>query len=69
MIKRTNFCFSFGLIVFTLIIFYTGNVSEQITWGKQTLKRGKLWALLWNSLQYGDPVETSNSYDTLDYPG
>jgi hypothetical protein len=41
----------------------------QVTWGKQTLKRGKLWATVWNSLQYGDPTETSNAYFTMDYPG
>src|SRR5512140_1828519 len=41
----------------------------QVTWGKQTLKRGKLWATVWNSLQYGDPTETQNGFHTLDYPG
>lgn len=41
----------------------------QVVWGKQTLNRGKLWETLWNSLQYGDPTETSNSYFTMDYPG
>src|SRR5512140_1977721 len=41
----------------------------QVTWGKQTLKRGKLWATVWNSLQYGDPTETENSFHTIDYPG
>lgn len=43
--------------------------SGQVTWGKQTLKRGKLWASVWNSLQYGDPTETQNGFFTLDYPG
>ncbi len=41
----------------------------QVTWGKQTLKRGKLWVTIWNSLQYGDPTETQNGFHTLDYPG
>jgi hypothetical protein len=41
----------------------------QVTWGKQSLRRGKLWATVWNSLQYGDPTETQNGFFTLDYPG
>jgi hypothetical protein len=41
----------------------------QVTWGKQSLKRGKLWETIWNSLQYGDPTETINGFFTLDYPG
>jgi len=45
------------------------DVQAQVTWGKQTLTRGKLWATLWNSLQYGDPTETENAFHTLDYPG
>jgi hypothetical protein len=52
-----------------LCVLWTNNIQAQITWGKQTLKRGKLWATVWNSLQYGDPTETSNAYHTLDYPG
>lgn len=44
-------------------------VSSQVVWNKNTLTRGKLWATLWNSLQYGDPVEVSNAFHTLDYPG
>ena len=53
------------------IVFLTGaqDAASQVTWGKQTLKRGKLWATVWNSLQYGDPTETSNGFHTLDYPG
>lgn len=46
-----------------------GSAAAQVTWDKQTLKRGKLWATVWNSFQYGDPVETSNAFHTLDYPG
>jgi len=38
-------------------------------WTKQTLNRGKLWATLHNSLQYGDPTEIVNVYHGLDYPG
>ncbi|HEX9013733.1 MAG TPA: hypothetical protein VF813_09465, partial [Anaerolineaceae bacterium] len=41
----------------------------QVTWGKQTLSRGKLWETVWNSLQYGDPTETQNGFFTMDYPG
>jgi hypothetical protein len=41
----------------------------QVVWGKQSLKRGKLWETIWNSLQYGDPTETQNGFFTLDYPG
>ncbi|MFA6978544.1 MAG: hypothetical protein WC209_04385 [Ignavibacteriaceae bacterium] len=56
-----------AVIVLTLII---SDLSlTQVVWGKQTLKRGKLWATVWNSLQYGDPTETENGFHTLDYPG
>lgn len=41
----------------------------QVKFGMQTLKRGKLWATIWNTLQYGDPTETQNGFHTLDYPG
>jgi hypothetical protein len=54
-------------IIFTLV--FSDLLSAQVTWGKQTLKRGKLWATVWNTLQYGDPTETENGYYTLDYPG
>lgn len=56
-----------GIII--LILLYSGFVHAQVTWGKQTLKRGKLWATIWNSLQYGDPTEIENGFHTLDYPG
>jgi hypothetical protein len=52
-----------------VVLMFGGTASGQVTWGKQTLKRGKLWATVWNSLQYGDPTETENAYHTLDYPG
>ncbi len=45
------------------------SLQAQVNWTKQTLKRGKLWATVWNSLQYGDPTEPINAYHTLDYPG
>lgn len=54
-------------IVLTLLL--ADASSAQITLGKQTLKRGKLWATVWNSLQSGDPTETENGFHTLDYPG
>ena len=57
----------YAMIILTLI--YSDIVGAQVNWGKQTLKRGKLWATVWNSLQYGDPIETSNAFHTLDYPG
>jgi hypothetical protein len=52
-----------------LILVCGQDAMSQVTWGKQTLKRGKLWATVWNSLQYGDPTETINGFHTLDYPG
>ncbi|MCI0513150.1 hypothetical protein L0128_08070 [candidate division KSB1 bacterium] len=45
------------------------SAEAQVVWNKKTLTRGKLWATLWNSFQYGDPVEVSNAFHTLDYPG
>jgi hypothetical protein len=51
------------------VVMFSAIASAQVTWGKQTLKRGKLWASVWNSLQYGDPTETQNGFFTLDYPG
>jgi hypothetical protein len=51
------------------LLTFAANASAQVTWGKQTLTRGKLWATVWNSLQYGDPTETQNGFFTLDYPG
>ena len=55
--------------VLTMTLLFTGSAVAQVTWGKQTLKRGKLWATIWNSLQFGDPTETENGFYTLDYPG
>ncbi len=52
-----------------LILVFSEAMNAQVTWGKQTLKRGKLWATVWNSFQYGDPTETENGFHTLDYPG
>jgi hypothetical protein len=53
-----------------IVTFLFSNLAQaQVTWGKQTLKRGKLWATVWNSLQYGDPTEVENGFHTLDYPG
>ena len=56
-----------GVLALTLLV--AGSSAAQGTWGKQTLKRGKLWESIWNSLQYGDPTETENGFHTLDYPG
>jgi hypothetical protein len=58
----------FAIAIFILLI-TPGLANAQVTWGKQSLKRGKLWATVWNSLQYGDPTETENGFHTLDYPG
>ncbi len=55
--------------VLFLTLLCAGYAAAQVTWGKQTLKRGRLWATVWNSLQYGDPTETENGFHTLDYPG
>ena len=52
-----------------LMMLFVSLSPAQVTWGKQSLKRGKLWATVWNSLQYGDPTETINGFFTLDYPG
>jgi len=52
-----------------LFLICLSSANAQVTWGKQTLKRGKLWATIWNSLQYGDPTETQNGFHTIDYPG
>ncbi len=52
-----------------LSVFIPMNVKAQVVWSKKTLTRGKLWTTLWNSFQYGDPVEVSNAFHTLDYPG
>jgi hypothetical protein len=57
------------IAVIILILVFSDLVHAQVTWGKQTLKRGKLWATVWNSLQYGDPTETQHGFYTLDYPG
>ncbi len=57
------------IIAIVLTLVYSDLMHAQVTWGKQTLKRGKLWATVWNSLQYGDPTETENGFHTLDYPG
>ena len=58
---------SAALLIVSMVL--AGHTSAQVTWGKQTLKRGKLWATIWNSLQYGDPTETIHGFYTLDYPG
>ncbi|HMK39157.1 MAG TPA: hypothetical protein VK569_07430, partial [Bacteroidota bacterium] len=63
--RTVNACLVLMLAVFAC----AGTAPGQVTWGKQTLKRGKLWETVWNSLQYGDPTETENAYYTLDYPG
>lgn len=57
------------IVILVIALLFSGSVNAQVTWGKQTLKRGKLWATIWNSLQYGDPTETENAFHTLDYPG
>lgn len=58
-----------GLIAVAAMLLAAETAQAQVIWGKQTLKRGKLWATVWNSLQYGDPTETENGFHTLDYPG
>lgn len=57
------------LLVSLLFVLIASSVEAQVTWGKQTLKRGRLWATVWNSLQYGDPTETQNGFHTIDFPG
>lgn len=58
-----------ALLIIVCSITFSSPSFAQVTWGKQTLTRGKLWATVWNSLQYGDPTETENAFHTLDYPG
>jgi hypothetical protein len=69
MVKRTIARVTKGCLVLVCVIAFSELSSAQVTWGKQTLKRGKLWSTVWNSLQYGDPTETQNGFFTLDYPG
>jgi hypothetical protein len=57
------------IVAIVLTLVFSGLMQAQVIWGKQTLTRGKLWATIWNSLQYGDPTETENAFHTLDYPG
>jgi len=66
-VERTILRTTAAVLAATLLLPAAG--SAQVTWGKQTLKRGKLWETIWNSLQYGDPTETENGFHTLDYPG
>ncbi|MFH1214313.1 MAG: hypothetical protein V1681_09495 [Candidatus Neomarinimicrobiota bacterium] len=58
-----------GLLIGGLILICSNELPAQVSWTKQTLKRGKLWATIWNSLQSGDPTEPVNAYHALDYPG
>ena len=68
--RRISSIASAQILTLVLVMFSLNtNVHAQVTWGKQTLTRGKLWSTLWNSLQYGDPTETENAFHTLDYPG
>ena len=57
------------IVAIVLTLVFANLMQAQVVWGKQTLTRGKLWATIWNSLQYGDPTETENAFHTLDYPG
>ena len=57
------------IVAIILTLVFANLMQAQVVWGKQTLTRGKLWATIWNSLQYGDPTETENAFHTLDYPG
>ncbi len=69
--KRTHFqskVLRKGFVFIALMSLLTATSFGQ-NWSKQTLNRGKLWATLHNSLQYGDPTEIVNVYHGLDYPG
>ena len=63
--RSVQHCISALLIAVLL----SSSLMAQVSWTKQTLKRGQLWSTVWNSLQYGDPTEPVNAYHTLDYPG
>jgi len=64
---RKNTFVRFFMLVFLFVSSQSIIVAQG--WSKQTLNRGKLWATLHNSLQYGDPTEIINTYHGLDYPG
>lgn len=62
----------YATAIFLVVIsecLFSNFADAQTTLGKQTLKRGKLWATVWNTFQYGDPTETQNGEYTLEYPG
>lgn len=58
----------FSVYLVFVVLIQAGSLVAQ-GWTKQTMNRGKLWATLHNSLQYGDPTEIVNVYHGLDYPG
>ena len=67
-IYRQNISVRDVTFILLLILIQSGSLLAQ-GWSKQTLNRGKLWATVHNSLQYGDPTEIVNSFHGLDYPG
>ena len=64
--KYQNIIFLWTIFLL-LLISDTDLLAQAMT--KQTLRRGKLWATIWNSLQSGDPTEPVNTFHALDYPG
>ena len=61
---------AFQVIAYAFLVFLIQSTTLMAqNWTKQTMNRGKLWATLHNSLQYGDPTEIVNVYHGLDYPG
>ncbi|MDP1675960.1 MAG: hypothetical protein Q8L88_03770, partial [Bacteroidota bacterium] len=57
------------IITIVLALLFSDLMNAQVFFERQTLKRGKLWATVWNTLQYGEPTDLENRFHTLDYPG
>ncbi|MBL7112880.1 MAG: hypothetical protein ISS19_13165 [Bacteroidales bacterium] len=60
---------SIRAVTCVVVLVLAQSILQGTGWSKQTLNRGKLWATLHNSLQYGDPTEIVTAFHGLDYPG
>lgn len=58
----------FGMVLL-LLLGMAGSLPGQVQWGNEDLTRGKVWLTIWNSCQFGMPVDPPSRYYTLDYPG
>ena len=68
-IEKSRYNISIRDIIFIFFIILMQSSLAAQGWSKQTLNRGKLWATVHNSFQYGDPTEIVTSFHGLDYPG